>query len=96
MGRGTSILLLILLAKDEEMRLLSLESLPKSPDKRHSPCHNLLPLFLGGLPDNLPSSLASLEALVAPYVLGVDGMLTLKSGDPTCTRHVLFGVAVTY
>ena len=71
MGRGTSILLLILLAKDEEMRLLSLESLPKSPDKRHSSCHNLLPLFLGGLPDNFPSSLASLEALVAPYVLGV-------------------------
>ena len=71
MGRGTSTLLLILLAKITKMRFLPLMSLRKSPDKRHSPCHNLLPLFLGCLPNNFTSCLASLQALIAPYMLGV-------------------------
>ena len=71
MGRGTSTLLLILLANMTKMRFLPLMSLRKSPDKRHSPCHNLLPLFLGCLPNNFTSCLASLQALIAPYMLGI-------------------------
>ena len=72
MGKGTSTLLLILLATKMKMKMLPVKPiLAKSPDKRHSPCHNLLPLFLGGLPDNFPSRLSSLKALVAPYVLGI-------------------------
>ena len=57
--------------KDLEENVARDVNLPKSPDKRHSPCHNLLPLFLGGLPDNFPSSLTGLKALIAPYMLGI-------------------------
>ena len=72
MGKGTSTLLLILLATKMRMKMLAVNSiLLKSPDKRHSPCHNLLPLFLGGLPHNFSSRLPSLKAFVAPNMLGI-------------------------
>ena len=67
MGNGTNTLLLILLITDEyELRMRSCQV---TPDKWDSPRHDLLPLLLGGLPHHLPGCLASLQALVAPYVL---------------------------